>query len=109
ATLTHRSLLASAAAQAARFEQTPDDVVLGVMPFNHVGGLTCTIGASLVSGGAVALLPRFHPDLVVRALAQRRVTMFVGVPTMFRMMLAAEAFAASDVSSVRLCVVGGSN
>lgn len=109
ATLTHRSLLASAAAQVERFGQTPDDVVLGVMPFNHVGGLTCTIGASLVSGGAVALLPRFHPDLVTRAVPARRVTMFVGVPTMYRMMLASENFADCDVSSVRLCVVGGSN
>ncbi|WP_182357218.1 class I adenylate-forming enzyme family protein [Tomitella gaofuii] len=109
ATLTHRSLLASAAAQAERFGQKPDDVALGVMPFNHVGGLTCTIGASLVSGGAVALLPRFHPDLVAQVVPARRVTMFVGVPTMYRMMLGSEQFAACDVSSVRLCVVGGSN
>ncbi|GAA4814806.1 class I adenylate-forming enzyme family protein [Tomitella cavernea] len=109
ATLTHRSLLASAAAQSERFGQAPDDVTLGVMPFNHVGGLTCTIGASLVSGGAVALLPRFHPDLVAQVVPARRVTMFVGVPTMYRMMLGSEQFAACDVSSVRLCVVGGSN
>ena len=108
ATLTHSSLLASAAMQAERFDQRPDDVLLGALPFNHVGGLTCAVGASLVAGGAVALLPRFHPDLVVDAVT-RGLTIFCGVPTMFRMLLASEAFAACDLSTVRLCVVGGSN
>lgn len=109
ATLTHRSLIASAAAQVERFGQTAADVILGVMPFNHVGGLTCTLGSTLATGGAIALLPRFHPDLVVDAMAGTGVTMFVGVPTMYKMVLAAESLAVADMSSVRLCVVGGSN
>lgn len=105
ATLTHASLLSSAAAQAEWFGQTADDVILGVMPFNHVGGLTCTIGSSLIAGGSVALLPRFHPDLVLDALRQTGVTIFVGVPTMYKMVLAAGIADAA----VRLCVAGGSN
>ncbi|WP_027503063.1 class I adenylate-forming enzyme family protein [Rhodococcus sp. UNC363MFTsu5.1] len=109
ATITHASLLASAAAQVARFEQTAADVILGVMPFNHVGGLTCTLGSTLVTGGAIALLTRFHPDLVVDVMAGVGVTMFVGVPTMYKMVLGADSAAGVDVSSVRLCVVGGSN
>ncbi|MFE3289389.1 class I adenylate-forming enzyme family protein [Rhodococcus sp. NPDC059234] len=109
ATITHASLLASAAAQVERFEQTAADVILGVMPFNHVGGLTCTLGSTLVTGGAIALLPRFHPDLVVDVMAGSGVTMFVGVPTMYKMVLGADSAAGVDMSSVRLCVVGGSN
>ncbi|MCZ4558642.1 AMP-binding protein [Rhodococcus maanshanensis] len=109
ATITHASLLVSAAAQAERFGQTAADVILGVMPFNHVGGLTCTLGSTLVTGGAIALLPRFHPDLVVDAMAGAGVTMFVGVPTMYKMVLGTDSVAGVDMSSVRLCVVGGSN
>ncbi|GAA4670927.1 class I adenylate-forming enzyme family protein [Gordonia humi] len=109
ATLTHRSLLASAAMQADRFAQTAQDTILGAMPFNHVGGLTCTVGSTLVAGGAVALLPRFHPDLVADRLARTPVSVFVGVPTMYRMLLGAPSFTATDLSGVRLCVVGGSN
>ncbi|MGF7120455.1 class I adenylate-forming enzyme family protein [Rhodococcus sp. AG1013] len=109
ATITHASLLASAVAQVERFEQSAADVILGVMPFNHVGGLTCTLGSTLVTGGAIALLPRFHPDLVVDVMADTGVTMFVGVPTMYKMVLGADSFAGMDMSSVRLCVVGGSN
>ncbi|MCC3312985.1 class I adenylate-forming enzyme family protein [Nocardia africana] len=109
ATITHASLLASAAAQVERFEQSAADVILGVMPFNHVGGLTCTLGSTLVTGGAIALLPRFHPDLVVATMADVSVTMFVGVPTMYKMILGADSARGADMSSVRLCVVGGSN
>ncbi|MDH6679497.1 acyl-CoA synthetase (AMP-forming)/AMP-acid ligase II [Rhodococcus sp. LBL1] len=109
ATITHASLLASAAAQVERFEQSDADVILGVMPFNYVGGLTCTLGSTLVTGGVIALLPRFHPDLVVDVMAGTGVTMFVGVPTMYKMVLGADSVAGADMSSVRLCVVGGSN
>ena len=109
ATLTHRSLLGSAVGQVERYAQGPDDTMLGVMPFNHVGGLTCTVGSSLVSGGAVALLPGFHPDLVAEAIARGHITLFAGVPTMYTMLLASETFAAVDTSRIRTCVVGGSN
>ncbi|WP_338751883.1 class I adenylate-forming enzyme family protein [Janibacter alittae] len=107
ATLTQASLLASAAAQVERLEQTPSDVILGVLPFNHVGGLTCTLTSSLVAGGGFSLLPRFHPDLVRRAMQETPISMFVGVPTMFRMVLASGAPEGAD--GIRLCVVGGSN
>lgn len=109
ATLTHAGLIASAVAQVDRFEQSAADVVLGVMPFNHVGGLTCTLGSTLVTGGAIALLPRFHPDLVAETMAGARVTMFVGVPTMYKMVFGSGSAAGVDMSSVRLCVVGGAN
>ncbi|MGW8592677.1 class I adenylate-forming enzyme family protein [Dietzia sp. NPDC055877] len=109
ATLTHRSLLGSAVGQVERYAQGPDDTMLGVMPFNHVGGLTCTVGSSLVSGGAVALLPGFHPDLVAEVIARGHITLFAGVPTMYTMLLASETFAAVDTSRIRTCVVGGSN
>lgn len=109
AVMTHSSALASAAGQVLTFAQTADDVILGTMPWNHVGGITATVGTCLLTGGSVALLPRFHPDLVAAAIADSGVTMVVGVPTMYKMMLVSEAFKDLDVSSVRLCVTGGSN
>lgn len=109
ATLTHRSLLASAIGQVERYDQGPSDNMLGVMPFNHVGGLTCSFGSSLVAGGTLTLLPAFHPDLVAEMIANRPITLFAGVPTMYTMILASESFADVDTSTVRTCVVGGSN
>lgn len=109
AQLTHHGLLTCASAQATRFGQGVSDVIIGMLPFNHVGGLTCTIGSTLVSGGAVSLLPRFRPDLVADALIHTGITIFFGVPTMYTMMLDSGALNTVDCSAIRLCVVGGSN
>ncbi|WP_329520233.1 class I adenylate-forming enzyme family protein [Spirillospora sp. NBC_01491] len=109
AVITHRSILASATAQAEHFAMRDDDVQLGHLPFNHVGGITCTIMAALVSGGSVALLPAFGPQAALRAIERHRVTFLSAVPTMYVLMLGRDDFPGYDLSSVRLCLAGGSN
>ena len=109
ATLTHRSIIASGLAQAHHLDQTADDVSIGHMPLNHVGGMTCTVTASMTVGGKVALLPRYSPKLALQTIATTGVTIFIGVPTMYRMMMALPEFHSTDTSTVRLCIVGGSN
>jgi fatty-acyl-CoA synthase len=109
AVITHGSILASARAQAEHFVMTDTDVLLGHLPLNHVGGITCTIMAALVSGGSVALLPAFSPDGALRAIERYKVTFLGAVPTMYVLMLGRDDFADHDVSSVRLCMAGGSN
>ncbi|MFF5260917.1 class I adenylate-forming enzyme family protein [Actinomadura viridis] len=109
AMITHRSILASASAQAAHCAMDDGDVLLGHLPFNHVGGITCTVMAALVSGGSVALLPAFGPDAALRAIERHRVTFLGAVPTMYVLMLGHKDFADRDVSSVRICTAGGSN
>ncbi|WP_407727710.1 class I adenylate-forming enzyme family protein (plasmid) [Rhodococcoides fascians] len=109
ATLTHGSILASAQAQIAHLAQRADDVTIGHMPLNHVGGMTCTVAAAMVAGSKVALLPRYSPTTALQAIARHRVTIFNGVPTMYAMMMGLPAFADANMSSVRTCVIGGSN
>ena len=109
AVLTHGSLLGAAAAQVAHLETTPDDVYVGVLPLNHVGGITCTVTSALLTGSTVALEPAFSPRGMLAAIAAHRVTVAAGVPTMWTLMLADETFATTDTSSVRLAVIGGSN
>jgi acyl-CoA synthetase (AMP-forming)/AMP-acid ligase II len=109
AVITHRSILASACAQVGHSAIGEADVLLGHLPFNHVGGITCTIMAALVSGAAVALLPAFGPAAALRAIERHRVTFLGAVPTMYVLMLGREDFGDHDVSSVRICTAGGSN
>lgn len=109
AVLTHRSILASAQAQVAHLDQRADDVAIGHMPLNHVGGMTCTVAAAMIAGGSVALLAGYHPRTALQTTVERRITLFVGVPTMYAMMLGLPEFAEADTSSVRTCVIGGSN
>jgi acyl-CoA synthetase (AMP-forming)/AMP-acid ligase II len=109
ATLTHASILASAVAQAQHLGQGAHDVSIGHMPLNHVGGMTCTVAASMVAGGQVALLPRYNPTLALEVIHQRKVTIYIGVPTMYTMLLDLPGFSPDLVSSIRTCVIGGSN
>jgi fatty-acyl-CoA synthase len=109
ATLTHAGILASARAQAEHLAQTSGDVAIGHMPLNHVGGLTCTVTASMVVQGSVALLPRYSPAQALNSIGRHGVTIFIGVPTMYTKMMELPEFAGMDVSSVRTCVIGGSN
>ncbi|PYE15984.1 fatty-acyl-CoA synthase [Williamsia limnetica] len=109
ATLTHASILSSATAQAGHLHQTANDVAIGHMPLNHVGGMTCTVTASMVAGSTVALLPRYNPQLALTTIERHKVTIYIGVPTMYTMMMDLEEFAGTDTSSVRTCIIGGSN
>jgi len=109
AMLTHKSMLASARAQAEHLRITEEDIGTGHLPLNHVGGITCAVMVALVSNSSVVLIPHFRPDLVLEAVEKHRITILGGVPTMFVMMFNVPQFDKYDVSSVRLCVAGGSN
>ncbi|WP_020666744.1 class I adenylate-forming enzyme family protein [Amycolatopsis nigrescens] len=109
AVLTHGSVLASAAAQAGHLGTGDEDVYLGLLPLNHVGGLTCTVSAALVSRAAVVLMPSFSPETAIAAAERHRVTVFGGVPTMYTLILGRPEFASADLGSVRIALVGGSN
>lgn len=109
AVLTHGSILASAAAQVDRAGTRPDDVLLGVMPLNHVGGLTCTVTAAMLGRSTVVMPAVFSPAGAIQAIAEERVTLFAGVPTMWSLILTHPSFPGLDTSAVRLAIVGGSN
>jgi long-chain acyl-CoA synthetase len=70
---------------------TPDDVVLAVLPLSHSYGLNGALLAPLVAGATVALVERFSPEAVVEAVPAHGVTVFPGVATMFRRLLAGAA------------------
>ena len=59
------------------------DVVLAVLPFFHVFGLSSVVNVFLVRrGGCLSVLPRFVPAQVLDAMEADRVTVIGGVPTM---------------------------
>ncbi len=85
---------------------TPQDVVLGVLPFDHNYGMYVALLAPLLFGATVASVERFTPEAVFDAIRRHRVTIFPGVATMFRRLLNSPAFASADISSLRLTVAG---
>jgi long-chain acyl-CoA synthetase len=109
AELTHASLNSNArTTQETLLEATPDDVIMGCLPLFHVFGLTCSLNAGVLAGASLTLIPRFHGGKALSVIERDGVTIFQGVPTMFSAMLHQPDPASRDMSSLRLCVSGGS-
>jgi long-chain acyl-CoA synthetase len=106
AMLTHANLTSNARTAAETLLRgTPDDVIMGCLPLFHVFGLTCGLNAAVLSGAALALLPRFDPAKALQIISWHRVTVFEGVPTMYAGMI--NAGDGHDTSSLRTCLSGG--
>jgi long-chain acyl-CoA synthetase len=91
------------------FHGGPSDVVFGGLPLFHSFGQTCAMNTSVYSGSCLALLPRFDPVEALQIIDREKVTIFLGVPTMYMALLAVPDKEAYDTSSLRLAVSGGSS
>jgi long-chain acyl-CoA synthetase len=60
-----------------------DDVVLGVLPLSHIFGLNVVLGASLAAGARIVLVERFDPVSALDSIANHKVTVVTGAPTMW--------------------------
>src|SRR3954449_5756402 len=108
AELTHSNLRRNAEVSRSLYDTSPDDVVLGALPLFHSFGQTCSLNATMAAGATLTLIPRFDPDKALEIIARDGVTIFMGVPTMYNAMLHADSADEADVSSLRVCVSGGS-
>src|SRR5262249_25999129 len=105
AELTHANLDRNAAV----FVETlikvgPGDVVMGALPLFHSFGQTAAMNATLRSGAALTLLARFDPDDALATMERDKVTVFLGVPTMYAAMLHAPGHERYDLSALRTCI-----
>jgi len=104
AKLSHKALLGSGVMMAAYPAQLRRDECVSGMPVAHIAGFSLML--MLASGGIpIFLLPKFRPDKALDAIEERRATIFIGVPAMYRMMLEAGA-EKRDLRSVRLWASG---
>jgi long-chain acyl-CoA synthetase len=109
AELTHANLAGNARTTAETLlENSTDDVIMGCLPLFHVFGLTCGLNTAVLRGSTLTLIPRFDGAKALSVIERDKVTIFEGVPTMFSAMLHSPEAEKNDVSSLRLCVSGGS-
>ena len=81
--LTHRNLLFTASGSAKIRSLTPDDRIYGILPLSHIVGLSAVLLGTLLSGATLYLAPRFDPMAARVALDKDRITIMLGVPSMF--------------------------
>ncbi|KAB7745323.1 AMP-binding protein [Nostocoides sp. F2B08] len=83
------------------------DVVLAVMPQYHVGGWNVQPLLTLRVGGTLVLERRFEAGRALRLIEEHGVTSMMGVPTNYLLMAQHPEFLHTDLSSLRVAVVGG--
>jgi len=87
--LTHQNLMFIAYVSGKLRGIEAGDEIYCVLPMSHVFGLSAVSSSSLFAGGCVHLVSRFSATEVLRAIADEPVKGFLGVPTMYAMMLEA--------------------
>jgi long-chain acyl-CoA synthetase len=83
----------------------PADVVLLTVPFFHAYGLNTGLGSVAHHAATGVLLDRFDPAESLRVIAERGVTVTVGVPSMYAAWSRTES-AGSSLATVRTAVCG---
>ena len=108
AELTHFQLYMNCTVAGGLFGARSDDVVLAVLPFFHVFGLSSVINVFVRYGGCLSILPRFALAAVIGTIEADRCTVIGGVPTMLHA-LAQLDIAGRDLSALRVAVSGGAS
>ncbi|MGH7745269.1 MAG: class I adenylate-forming enzyme family protein, partial [Candidatus Dormibacteria bacterium] len=85
--LTHKNLLFVAAVSAKIRALSPDDRVYGILPMSHAVGLSVVLLGTLLSGATLYLSPRFDPVAALAALDKNALTVVLGVPAMFALLV----------------------
>src|SRR3954464_9457217 len=108
ATLMHSNLASGAAVARNLVDAGPDFVGLATLPLFHVFGMNSVMNVALQARALLTLLPRFEPGKALEIIQRDKVTSFAGVPTMYSALLHHPDRQSYDVSSLDLCVSGGS-
>lgn len=103
---SHRAVVAAAVGTALMAARTADDRVINALPLFHVYG-SCVMNGALLAGSTLITFPRFNEIAMLEAIARHRATIMDGVPTAYYYLLAHPDFERYDLSSLRLCWVGG--
>jgi long-chain acyl-CoA synthetase len=108
AELTHSNLTRNCEVSRDMYGIGAEAVTLGALPLFHSFGQTCGLNATIAAGGTLTLIPRFEPRKALEIIERDKVNLFEGVPTMYSAMLHCEDRERFDVSTLELCVSGGS-
>jgi len=87
----------------------PGDVLFGGLPLFHSFGQTCGLNAAMAGGACLTLLPKFDGEQALRIVDEDRVTIFLGVPTMYMGLLAVKEPHRFNTSTLRVAASGGAS
>ena len=104
--LTQRNLVANVLQSDAAIDIHPDDVMIGVLPFFHIYGMTVLVNLALRKGATVVTMPRFDLDEFLRLLEEHRVTFACLVPPIVLALAKHPSVSKHDLSALRNVLSG---
>lgn len=80
---------------------------LAVIPLCHAFGMTAVMNFGLCIGAEIVLLPRFKASEVLKVISDKRLSVFIGVPTIYSAIIAHKEREKYNLSSLKFCISGG--
>jgi len=106
AALTNLNVVSGIKALVQTWRWTKDDIFLLTLPLYHIHGIGVALCGSLYAGNFTILRKKFDAEEVLETIQKRKITLFMGVPTMYFKLLEVENCDKYDISSIRLFVSG---
>jgi long-chain acyl-CoA synthetase len=106
--LTHHNLMANTMQTRTWLPNARDgeEVVLCVVPFSHVYGMTSAMNVAISFAASMILLPTFNVEEVLQSVKKYRPTLFPGVPAMYVAINNFPGVRRYNVRSIRACISG---
>lgn len=109
--LTHYNLVANVQMATTWISKAEQDqeIVLGVLPFFHVYGMTTVMNLSIMFGAKMVLLPKFEATEVLKSIQKHKPTLFPGAPTIYIALINHPEIDKYDLSSIKACISGSAS
>lgn len=104
--LTHHNLVVNVSQLCLSHRVVPDDVILGVLPFFHIYGMTVVMSLALRNGATVVTMPRFDLESFLSILETYRVTRAPLVPPLILALAKDPRVADFDLSNLKVIMSG---
>lgn len=107
AVLTQQNMFWNALNNQYALDLTSSDRCLVILPLFHIGGIGLFAFPTFLSGGTVIIPGKFQPKQVLKLIEDLKVTVMMGVPTIYNALKSEETFKTTDFTSLRVFCSGG--
>ncbi|MDA8144009.1 MAG: AMP-binding protein [Thermoplasmatales archaeon] len=77
------------------------------LPMTHSGGMNCSMNTSLYNAGKTIIMSKFDPTVLLDIIEQQKVSVVIGVPTVYSSLVKSTDLRNRDLSSVRIFFLSG--
>ncbi len=106
---THNDYIANSIRSGRRVSRNADTPILICTPIGHNAALMLSVGAAVVNGARMVIIPRHDPDQVCRVIQEEKVATTILMPTQAIDVLGFPGLNKYDLSSLRDFICGGSH